>query len=156
MTVDDIVDGMSGYLQSDGKADYIGLIEGISLAQDVISMILGLLVMIIAIGLPFVVAVEVCYINFPLIQEQCDKLYDRLEGKANKIFGLVIRDARVSVERAHTTQMGENVNWIYLRLKCKQIFICVFILAMILMPGQFLLKQAFILMKGVVSWLFTL
>lgn len=156
MTVDDIVNGMSSYLESDGKADYIGLIEGISLVQDIVSMILGLLVMIIAIGLPIIVAIEVCYINFPIIQEAYDKLYNRLEGKANKVFGLVIRDARISVERSHTTHMGENVNWIYLRIKCKQVFICVFIVAMILLPGQFLLQQAFILMKGVISWLFTL
>lgn len=154
MGVSDIVDGMSKYFQSDGKADYITLIEGVAIIRNITSLILGLLVMIISIGLPIVVAIEVCYINFPPVQHAYDNLYNRLEGKANTVFGLVIRDARISIERAHTTHMGENVNWIYLKIKCKQVFLAVFIIVMVMVPGSFLLEQAFILVNGIIGWLF--
>ena len=50
--------------------------------------------------------------------------------------------------------MGENVNWIYLKIKCKQIFLAVFIIVMVMVPGSFLLEQAFILVNGIIGWLF--
>lgn len=151
MTVQDVVEGLQGYLHNDGMADYISMMEGLGLVGQIASLIVGLLVTFIIVGLPVVIAVEVCYINFPIFQQGYENLYGRLKGKANRIFGLVIRDARKAVEDSHTTEYGTSVNWIYLKLKIKSIFICVFIVAMVLGPGQFLIAQAWNLVTGILS-----
>ena len=78
MSVQDIVDGISGYLPNDGMADYISMIEGLGIVGQIAALIVGLLVMVIIVGLPLVIAVEVCYINFPFIQSGCDGIYHRL------------------------------------------------------------------------------
>ena len=151
MSVQDIVDGISGYLPNDGMADYISMIEGLGIVGQIAALIVGLLVMVIIVGLPLVIAIEVCYINFPFIQSGCDGIYHRLRGKASRIFGLVIRDARKAVEISKTTEYGTSVNWIYLRIKIKSVFLAVFIVAMVLGPGQFLLAQAWKLVRGIHS-----
>lgn len=151
MTVQDVVEGLQGYLHNDGMADYISMMEGLGLVGQIASLIVGLLVTFIIVGLPVVIAVEVCYINFPVFQSGYDNLYNRLKGKASRVFGLVIRDARKAVEDSHTTEYGTSVNWIYLKIKIKAIFICVFIVAMVLGPGQFLIAQAWNLVRGIFS-----
>lgn len=154
MTVDSIVDGLSSYLQSNGNADYITLIEGIGIVGKIASIILGLLVTIILIGLPLVISIEVCYINFPIFRERFDDLYNRLNGKRQVVLGLVVRDAKKAVVESHTTQYGIQVNNIYLKMKCKAVFICIFLVALVLGPGQFLIGFAYNLVQGVVSAIF--
>ena len=151
MTVGDIVNDISNYLSGDGMADYISMTEGLGIVGRIASLIVGLLVTVIIVGLPIVIAVEVVYINFPFVQKGYDELYNRLKGKANRIFGLMIRDAKKSLELSHTTNYGESVNLIYLKIKIKAIFICVFIVAMVLGPGQFILSQAFKLIQGIIE-----
>ena len=77
MSVQDIVDGISGYLPNDGMADYISMIEGLGIVGQIAALIVGLLVMVIIVGLPLVIAIEVCYINFPFIQSGCVGIYHR-------------------------------------------------------------------------------
>ena len=154
MNVDDIANGIGGYLENSGSADYITLIEWVGIVQRVFGGIVGILVAFIMIMLPLVIGVEVCYINFPLFQDSYERLYNRLKGKQSRIFGLVIRDARMAVERSKTTEMGQSPNWIYLKIKCKAIFICFFIIFMVLGPGQFLIAQASILAGNILNQLF--
>lgn len=154
MTVDEIVDGLNGYLQNDGTADYVALIESLGLVGEIAGLVLGILVTVIMAGLPVVIAIEICYINFPVFQSGYNNLYHRLKGKASQIFGLTIRDACKSLELATTSEMGTSVNWIYFKMKCKSIFICVFLVAMVLGPGQFILAQAWNLVNGIVATIF--
>lgn len=154
MNVDDIINDMSGYLENGGKADYIALIEGVHIVENIVSSIIGLFVAFIIIMLPVVIGVEVCYINFPIFQDAYDRIYNRLRGRPSQLFGLVIRDARSAVERSKTTEMGQSPNWIYLKIKCKAVFICFFIIAMVLGPGQFLIAQAFKLAGNIIGQLF--
>ncbi len=154
MTVDDIINGMQGYLSTDGEANYIALTEGTGIIGEIASAVIGVLIVIILLGLPLVIGIEVCYINFPIFQDYYERIYNRLRGKASSVFGLVVRDARMAVERSHTTENGQSANWIYLKIKCKSIFICFFIIAMVLGPGTFLIKQAFMLASGVLTALF--
>ena len=74
-----------------------------------------------------------------------------LEGKANQILGIVIRDALIAIERANTTEYGKNVNTIYLRIKCKQIFLAVFIVAMVLGPGPILIGYALTFVRSLID-----
>lgn len=151
MTVTDIVTDIESYLSGDGMADYVSLIEGLGIVGRIGSIVIGILVVMIVVGMPVVVAIEVFYINFPIVQNGYDEIYHRLKGKANRIFGLVIRDARKALELSHTTKNGESVNYIYLRIKIKAVFIAVFIVAMVLGPGTFILAQALKLMQGIIE-----
>lgn len=152
MDVQTIVDGIAKYLPDDGTADYITTIEVLGITGDIAGFIVGLLVAVLIAGLPIVVTLEMCYINFPIIQNGCENLYNRLRGKANRIFGLAIRDARKAVELSHTEEYGVSANWIYLKIKIKAVFLAVFIVAMVLGPGQFLLKMAWNLIQGIVGY----
>ena len=154
MTVSNIVDGMSGYLENSGTADYITLIEGLGITGYIAGLIVGVLVAFIVVGLPLVIAVEVMYINFPIFQSGYENLYGRLKGKKQEILGLMVRDAQYAVKESHTNQYGTSVNWIYLKLKCKSIFICVFLVAMVLGPGQFLIGFALKLVQGIITAIF--
>ena len=151
MDVQSIIDGIGEYLPNDGMVDYISMIESLGLVGEIAAIIVGLLVSAIIVGLPLVIAIEVCYINFPMIQSGCESIHNRLRGKTNRIFGLVIRDARKAVELSHTEEYGTSVNWIYLKIKIKAVFMAVFIVAMVLGPGQFLIKQAWILAESILG-----
>ena len=142
---------MTNYVQSDGGINHIALIEGTNIVIDIFVALLNIFCGVIMIGLPIVVAIEVCYINIPLFQNKCHNLYYRLEGKANQILELTIRDAMVAVERANTTEAGKNANLIYFQIKCKQIFLSVFIVAMVLGPGPILIGYAFTFAKNIVN-----
>lgn len=151
LSVGEIVDGMTKYVQSDGGTNYIALIEGTNIVTQILIALLNVFAGMIIIGLPIVVAIELCYINLPLFQDRCNNLYHRLEGKPNQVFVLVIRDAMVAVERANTIEIGKNANWIYLRIKCVQIFLSMFIVTMVLGPGPILIGYAFTFAKNIVN-----
>ena len=68
MDVQTIVDGIREYLPSDGMGDYITTIEVLGITGDIAGFIVGLLVAVLIAGLPIVVTLEMCYINFPVIQ----------------------------------------------------------------------------------------
>lgn len=150
MAVEDIIDGMSGYLTNGGMADSIAMIEGIKIVEQIASSIIGVLVVLVVTLLPIIVGIEVCYINFPVFQDSYNRIYNRLKGRAASVFGIVIRDARMAVEESKTNQIGRSANWIYLQIKCKSIFICFIIIFMVLGPGQFLVKQALTLANNII------
>lgn len=141
MSVEEIVNGMTKYLDSDG-INHIMFIEGTNIITQILAFAINLFVGVIVIGLPIIVGIELCYINLPIIQCYYNNIYGRLEGKANQVLGLVIRDAMIAMEIANTTEIGKNINFIYLKVKSKQIFISVFIVAMILGPGPILIGYA--------------
>lgn len=153
MTQGQIVDGMKEYLQTDGTADYISMIQGLGIVGQIAGLIVGMLVAMIMVGVPIIVSIEVMYINFPVFQSKCNNLYHRLEGKANTALGLVLRDAFRAVELSHTSEYGKSVNAIYLRLKCVAIFISIFIVAIVVGPGQIIISYAWNLISGMLSTL---
>lgn len=140
MSVDDLVRDITINMSSDGSADYISLIENLGLIGRVTSLILGLFVTVIVIGVPIVVAVELAYINFPVLQIKVEKVVLKTTGKLNKALGLVIHDARLATEKANTVETGNNVNKIYLGLKCKAIFLAVLSAALVLGAGPYVIQ----------------
>lgn len=135
MSVDEIVNDITNHLSTDGSANYIKLIESLHTIEKVSSVILGLMVVVILLGIPIVVSVELVYINFPVAQEQFEKVLIKTTGNLNKALGLVLRDAKLAVLKANTIETGNNVNIIYLKLKIKSILIAVIAAASILGAG---------------------
>lgn len=151
MSVQEITNGMSKYLEGDGHLNYITLIEGTNTITQIFAFLITLFAGILVIGLPIIVGIELCYINLPVVQNNYNNLYNRLEGKANQVLGLVIRDALVAIERANTTEYGKNVNTIYLRIKRKQISLAVFIVAMVLGPGPILIGYSLTFVRSLID-----
>lgn len=133
MLPSDVMIGISELIQDDGGADYIKLHEGLGIVSDVASWILGLLVMIILIGFPIIVALEVLFINVPVFQSSIIKLMDK-NTTLNKIMGICLRDAKRALYLANTKDTGESANKVYLFIKVKVLFIAVFMVGMILGP----------------------
>lgn len=142
---------MSKYLDTKGKADLISLTEGLNLVRNISGKIIDILVAIIIIGLPIVIAIEVCYINFPMFENSYDKMCNRLQGKAGRILGLMIRDAQKALKDSRTTEYGVGANTIYFKIKCKAIFICVFIIGLVLGAGPVLIRWGYVLVRNIVN-----
>ena len=110
-----------------------------------------MLVAIIIIGLPIVIAIEVCYINFPLFENSYEKLCSRLTGGPRRILGLMIRDAQKAIRDSRTTEYGTGANTIYFKIKCKAIFLCVLIIGLVLGAGPVLIKWGYVLIRNLMK-----
>lgn len=130
MTVDNIINGIRGNLANDGSVDYIQLTERIVFAERILKTILGVLVLVVLIGLPLIIAIELVYINFPIIRESDEKLLNITRGRIKKMLELTIRDARIAVERVNTVEYGGNANWVYLKIKSRSVLIAVMAVAL--------------------------
>lgn len=152
MNVDDIVNDITLHMANDGSADYIQLTEQLYLIERVSEIILGFLIVIILLGIPVVVSIEVMYINFPVFQTTVEKMMLKTTGKLNKALGLIIRDARKALKLANTIETGKSANLIYLRLKCVAIIIAIVSAGLVLGVGptivNFILKIANSLIEG--------
>ena len=129
MSVSDIVDGMTGMLIDDGGADYIHLHQGLKVTMELLQYLEGLIIVILLIGIPVVVALEVLFLNFPIFQSSVTKLTEK-DKRAQKIIGFCFRDAILAVTRANTAQTGKSANSEYLSIKIRTLFIAFFIIAL--------------------------
>lgn len=130
---------MAGLMSDDGGADYLALYEGLGIAGDVISWILGILIVIVLIGLPVIVSIEVLFLNVPTFQSTIDRMME--ENKtANKIIGTCLRDAKRAIYRANTSETGQSANGIYFGIKLKTVFITFVIIGIVLGPGVILVN----------------
>ena len=140
MSVDELVKDIAGNMTNGSSADYIQLTEQLGIVGVIAEALLGLLVTIILIGIPLVVAVEVMYINFPVVQESFEKINIRTSGKINTALGLILRDARLAFKKANTVETGQSVNWIYFTIKVKAIFLAVLLAGLVLGAGPSLIQ----------------
>lgn len=146
----DIMNGISELIQDDGGANYVALHEGLGIVGDITSWILGLLVMIVLIGFPIIVALEVLFINVPVVQSSVLKLMDK-STTVNKIMGICLRDAKRAIYLANTKETGKSVNKIYLLIKIKVLFIAIFIIGIILGPVAVIINTVIKIVKDFVS-----
>lgn len=112
----EILEGIRSKLENDGSADYITLNESLGVIVTIGEILIGLLTGLIILSIPLMIALEVMYINFPVVHERVDQLSIRSAGW-EKTTGFVLRDAKAAVERANTIETGSSANWIYLKLK---------------------------------------
>ncbi len=140
MRVDDIIKGITERIISDGSADYIQLNEQLNFVDTLARLILGLMVIIIVIGIPLVVVVELVYINFPVFRDTYKKVTLRTSGRLNSTLGLVVRDARLAVEKSTTTDIHTATNLIYLKIKSKSIIISMILVGVVLGSGPYVIR----------------
>lgn len=152
MSVDEIVNDIQNGIVSTGGADYIQLIEQVGMIRTIAELILGLFVTIIIIGLPVIIALEICYINFPVMQASFNNILNKTSGNINSALGLVLRDAKIALTRANTVETGRDVNYIYLLIKLKAILIAIFSVGLVIGVGpiivQLIIKIASSIIEG--------
>lgn len=131
MSTQEIIDGLTDQLYSNGDVDYIWLSSGIEFVSKVANTILSIMVAILVIGTPLIVSLELAYINFPIIQSKLGGAIDKTTGRTNKILRFTLRDGIRASERA-AEDPDRNVNIEYMKLKFWTIFITTLIIAMAL------------------------
>lgn len=140
MSVDEIINGIAGNLDSTSNVDVIRIAEQVETIQSIANTILGLLVVLLVVGVQIVFVVEIVYINLPAFQLAHEKLIDKTEGKTNRVLGLVLRDARRALKRANTLETGKSVNRIYLGMKIKSIIVVAIIVGIIMGAGSYIVE----------------
>lgn len=153
MSPGDVIKGMTGLMSDDGGANYAALLEGMGIAGDVLSWVLGMLVVFILLMFPIVVALEVMFMNMPIFQSSAYKLMEN-NKLANKILGVCLRDAKRALILANTSQTGKSANKIYLGIKIKVIFITFFVIGIVLGPGVVILNSLIEVVQGFLDVLF--
>lgn len=131
MQVSEIIDEMSNMLEDDGGANYIQLHQSLNIVSEVTSAILGVLITVILIGIPLMVALEVCFINLPIFRFKVNNLASK-NSKYKKLIGVTFRDAVLALERADCINTGQTVNMVYLQIKLKTIIIASVVVCLIL------------------------
>lgn len=129
MSASDIINEIDKKLQDNSGLYYIGIQESLGGISEIFRTLAGLLVTLIVIGIIFVLAIEVTYINFPILQIQFRKLSEKSK-RMEKIMGICLRDANRAVEIANTKNTGKSVNMIYMGIKSKIILITFVILCL--------------------------
>jgi len=148
MGASEIIDGLRGAIEYDGSVDYLQLAETIRSIQIVSGAILGVLIVIIVTGFTMVIALEIAYINFPIIAE---KINDIKRGK--NIIGLVLNDARKAINIQCTNNYNQSINLIYIKLKVSSIFIVAFTVAFVIIGSARVIEFVVTIASGIISWL---
>ena len=152
MTVDDIIIGIEEGMKYDGGANYITMLEGMELLGQIFSILTGLMVSVIIIGMPIIIALEVMYLNLPFVQGKFDEILINTSGKRHDALEVTLKDAKKAVILANTVETGRSVNSVYLGIKIKAVFIATFIIGLVLGVGpavlSFLWKVVLALFEG--------
>ncbi len=133
MGIDEITEGLKERLESDDSVNYLMYYEGYSIVGKVASVVMGFLIVIVLLLVPFIVALEVAYISFPVIRDATDSLIIKLEGKGIEKFtsGVVLRDAIEAVRRSNMSETGRSPMFEYLILKSKSMMFLMYMLAFV-------------------------
>ena len=151
MTVDDIIRGIEEGLQYDGGADYITMIESMGLLGTIFGILSGLMVSIIIVGMPVIIALEVMYLNLPMVQSKMDDLLIKTSGRTKDALEFTLKDAKKALIQANTVETGNSVNRIYLGIKIKAVFIAAFIIGLVLGVGPAVISFLWKLVLGVID-----
>ena len=140
MGVDEIIEDITERLASDGTVDYIQLTEHVRIVERLAEVIFGVMSAVIIIGLPIIVAIELMYINFPAFRGKADEFTRKHTGRASRVVGLALGDARLALERANTIETGVTANRVYFNIKSKAIVIAVMMVTLALGAGSFVIS----------------
>lgn len=117
---------------SNGEVDYLMLTNILEVVQSFTSKFIGFMIVLVAVGLPIIIALEVIYINNSTLQDTEERIRD---SKGGKVLGVVLRDGIRAVKLANTVETGKAVGIVYLGIKIKKIVI-VTIIEVILITGS--------------------
>lgn len=132
MSAQEIANGVSDKLYSDGQVDYIVLIEGSNFISTFVNTALTFIVALLVVSLQLIIALELAYINLAGVSVVLDKISGGT-SRASKFCNWTLRDAKIALERSTVNE--SNVNLEYIKIKWKTILIIVFVLLVVIGRG---------------------
>jgi len=119
MTLEDLVTEMVETAANYPGIDYILYREVLETAVLIVSTFVGIAAVILSIGLPIILAIELMFLNFPpmtaFLTDREDYHAEAGVEKKHRHWGLFVNDARKAL-RMHAED-GKNVNLCYLQVK---------------------------------------
>lgn len=138
MVVEGVVNELTDVLSlNDGNIDYITQIESTNTIGRIFSVVLGMGLVLVMFLIPIFIALEICYIAFPLFRTNYEKLKENSpeKGKRIAVVSFVLRDAIKAVEKNETDPnvMGkETLMMTYLKIKIISLPVAMLIIALII------------------------
>lgn len=151
MSVDDIIMGIEKDLANDGNADYIMMIEGMGVLGVIFTTISSLLLTLIIIGIPIIVAIEVMYLNLPLVRDRYEDMLVNSGGRVNDVLSFTVKDAKKALVHANTMETGKSANLQYLIIKIKSILIAALVISLILQARPTVIIYLWNLITGIIK-----
>lgn len=133
MRVSDILNGMGELYVDDGGANYLQLHQVTYFFSVVVNYLISILTVIVIVGVPLIIAMELLYINIPVFQGSVNRAAEG-DPRFEKIVGIFLRDAKVALYRANTAETGKSANAVYLGIKWKTVFIAYFLVGLTIGP----------------------
>lgn len=151
MQVSDLVEELQRKASQGEGVNSLTMYTGITVITKISEFVIGLMSTILLIVIPLVVALELIYINMPVVRSVADKIMDRGTGHVQKAVKFSLRDAIKAVEMANTIETGKSANFIYLGLKMKWIYVVMFCVVMVIGGGTLIVKVLMSILSGLID-----
>lgn len=136
--------------ENSGDYDYISFYEGLLTISTITGKVLSILVTLISILVPLMIALEICYIEFPILREAINRVLTNSGGALHGAFQFTFRDAQEAVRRASINGAAKALGE-YFKIKVRSIYLVVFVIALTLSGNGFLLKFLVKLLAPLIS-----
>ena len=150
MSVEDIVQGIKDNMGGTGNIDRGVSIQFLNTVDSVLGAILGIIVVVLALGIPLIIALEICYINIPIFRSSLDKITEKVDVLSRPV-GLVFRDARKAMKEANTVKTGQSTNAVYLRMKIGTILLAFVMISLCFGPINIVISIVTGLVKSIIQ-----
>lgn len=153
MLLSKVLEGIQEEVSQTGDIDRITLISVLHFLGELLSTLVGILVVVIIIFVPLVCMIEILYINFPILQKPLDRLVDNGKPLVSRVASILLWDAIKAVEAVTTGETERNVNTVYLILKIKSLWIVFFVIGLAIMGGRTIIDFVASLLGGFINFI---
>lgn len=153
MSPEDVIQGILEEIGGSAGTDYIFLIESVRAISELFDKIGGILIVVLIVMIPLLVALEVAYINFPILQDMVGRPNGTTRGQ-ERILGLVLRDAQRAIIKYEKQGRARSINAVYFGIKFKSLIIAFIIIACILGLGPYIIAIIIGIAQGIINALF--
>lgn len=153
MLLSKVLEGIQEEVSQTGDVDRITLISVLHFLGELLSTLVGILVVVIIIFVPLVCMIEILYINFPILQKPLDRLVDNGKPLVSRVASILLWDAIKAVEAVTTGETERNVNTVYLILKIKSLWIVFFVIGLAIMGGRTIIDFVASLLGGFINFI---
>lgn len=130
MSVDDIVNELNNENFAGDAVDSSWLIYLMKKVSAIGSLVLGYLIVIIIILVPFVILTEISYIQIPPLRRIMDLGMEQEGKKRSKVLNVICRDAKKAIENSYINNRNSVTEYLFIKLK--SIVFISFVVALVL------------------------
>jgi hypothetical protein len=126
-------------LGSTSEIDYVQMYEWVGVITKLISIVSGIIVYLIIIGVPLIMSIELMYLCIPVMQVTVKEWRQKLGQRSQKAVELILRDAEIALQKANTIELGRSPILLYLLIKIKTIIISLLVVLLALQGSPVLI-----------------